>query len=207
MQHVLATEPCGGTQQMLNSMPRFMGKAAAPGRNRREAYSDLFHMMLKPPPGLFEPNVTPLLAAATPAVGAAVHETDAHDSETGGSSCGSTTDSLPAVGLVAAASRLQKEHGDPAPAENMQKTRLLLSLDDAVPEAFALGSAERPTVGSSYHHLSLCKPCAHVFSKRGCWNGVNCEFCHLCERGELKRRQMERRAFKQALKGIARMQR
>jgi len=192
---------------MLNSMPRFMGKAAVTGRNRQEAYSDLLHMMPKSPPGLSEPNLTPLLAAATPAVGAAVLETDAHDSEAGGSSCGSTTDSLPAVGLVDAASRLQKELGDLASAENVQKTRLLLSLDDAVPEAFALGSAERPTVGSSYHHLSLCRPCAHAFSKRGCWNGVNCEFCHLCEHGELKRRQMERRAFNQAIKGIARMQR
>jgi len=190
-------------------MPRFLGEAAVNVRSLQEANSNLQCTTPKPPPGLFEPMVTPLLAVASPAGGATVLcETDAHGSEAGGSSCCSTTNSLTAVGVVAAASHLQKQPGDPALAEHVgQKPHSLLSQNDAMPEAFVLGSAVRPTVGSSYHHLGLCKPCAHAFSNRGCWNGVNCEFCHLCERGELKRRQLERRAFKRAVMGIVRLQR
>jgi len=54
-----------------------------------------------------------------------------------------------------------------------------------------LGSNELPTVGSAGHHLGGCKPCAFAHTK-GCENGVNCNFCHLCEPGEKKRRQKRR---------------
>jgi hypothetical protein len=53
-----------------------------------------------------------------------------------------------------------------------------------------LGSADMPTVGSAGHCLGTCKPCAFYRSK-GCQNGVNCSFCHLCEAGEKRRRQKE----------------
>jgi len=36
-----------------------------------------------------------------------------------------------------------------------------------------------------------CKPCAFAHTK-GCENGVNCKFCHLCAPGEKKRRQRRR---------------
>jgi len=51
-----------------------------------------------------------------------------------------------------------------------------------------LGSPDMPTVGSAGHPWSACNPCAFVFVK-GCETGVNCPFCHLCQRGERKRRQ------------------
>merc|ERR1712039_282318 len=35
-------------------------------------------------------------------------------------------------------------------------------------------------------------PCAFIHNAIGCQNGINCEFCHLCEPGEKKRRQKER---------------
>jgi len=54
-----------------------------------------------------------------------------------------------------------------------------------------LGSRELPTVGSAGHHVGGCKPCAFAHKKR-CENGVNCNFCHLCEPGEKKRRQKRR---------------
>jgi len=54
-----------------------------------------------------------------------------------------------------------------------------------------LGSRELPTVGSAGHHVGGCKPCAFAHTK-GCENGVNCNFCHLCEPGEKKRRQKRR---------------
>eukprot|EP00411_Alexandrium_monilatum_P039028 CAMPEP_0175410320 /NCGR_PEP_ID=MMETSP0095-20121207/41556_1 /TAXON_ID=311494 /ORGANISM="Alexandrium monilatum, Strain CCMP3105" /LENGTH=437 /DNA_ID=CAMNT_0016709283 /DNA_START=14 /DNA_END=1324 /DNA_ORIENTATION=- len=48
-----------------------------------------------------------------------------------------------------------------------------------------------PSVGSRKHFLKSCKPCAFLYTK-GCANGVNCEFCHLCEAGEKKRRVKEK---------------
>jgi hypothetical protein len=60
------------------------------------------------------------------------------------------------------------------------------------PDHPLLGSPECPTIGSALHCQGACRPCAHAFTK-GCANGVGCQFCHLCEPGELKRRQRERR--------------
>jgi hypothetical protein len=58
--------------------------------------------------------------------------------------------------------------------------------------AGALGSAEMPSRGSALHQFGACKPCAFVFAE-GCVNGINCQFCHLCEPGEKRRRRKERR--------------
>lgn len=54
-----------------------------------------------------------------------------------------------------------------------------------------LGSPDLPTMGSGGHRYGSCKPCAFVHTK-GCGNGVQCQFCHLCSPGEKKRRQRER---------------
>lgn len=58
-----------------------------------------------------------------------------------------------------------------------------------------LGSPELPSRGSALHALGTCKPCAFVFQE-GCKNAAECQFCHLCEPGERKRRKKERRALK-----------
>jgi len=50
-----------------------------------------------------------------------------------------------------------------------------------------LGSAAMPTIGSQGHFNGTCKPCAFVNTK-GCKDGEQCNFCHLCEPGEKKRR-------------------
>eukprot|EP00446_Apocalathium_sp_SHHI-4_P068738 CAMPEP_0177517432 /NCGR_PEP_ID=MMETSP0369-20130122/45970_1 /TAXON_ID=447022 ORGANISM="Scrippsiella hangoei-like, Strain SHHI-4" /NCGR_SAMPLE_ID=MMETSP0369 /ASSEMBLY_ACC=CAM_ASM_000364 /LENGTH=312 /DNA_ID=CAMNT_0018996435 /DNA_START=47 /DNA_END=983 /DNA_ORIENTATION=+ len=55
----------------------------------------------------------------------------------------------------------------------------------APPAASALGSAEIPTVGSAGHLWGVCKPCAFMHTK-GCSNGIECKFCHLCFPGEKK---------------------
>jgi len=70
----------------------------------------------------------------------------------------------------------------------------VLRLADALggPE---LGSPEMPTAGSAGHRLGTCRPCAFYHTK-GCGNGVNCTFCHLCPPGEKKRRQKEKAADK-----------
>jgi len=54
-----------------------------------------------------------------------------------------------------------------------------------------LGSPAMPTIGSAGHGSGTCKPCAFVFSK-GCDNGTECQFCHLCDAGEKRRRQKEK---------------
>jgi hypothetical protein len=63
----------------------------------------------------------------------------------------------------------------------------ILRLADALPEP-ELGSAEMPTRGSVGHRTGNCKPCAFYHTK-GCGNGTDCSFCHLCPPGEKKRRQ------------------
>jgi hypothetical protein len=56
-----------------------------------------------------------------------------------------------------------------------------------------LGTAEMPTIGSMNHHFGTCKPCAFLY-KQGCNNGVHCQFCHICDPGEKKRRQKDKKA-------------
>lgn len=51
-----------------------------------------------------------------------------------------------------------------------------------------------PSIGSVGHMTGDCKPCAFLHSK-GCVSGNNCVFCHLCDSGEKKRRQKEKKAF------------
>jgi hypothetical protein len=48
-----------------------------------------------------------------------------------------------------------------------------------------------PTVGSALHASGSCKPCA-FFHTKGCANGADCQFCHLCEKEEKRRRQQAR---------------
>eukprot|EP00928_Gymnodinium_smaydae_P013840 TRINITY_DN15022_c0_g1_i1.p1 TRINITY_DN15022_c0_g1~~TRINITY_DN15022_c0_g1_i1.p1 ORF type:complete len:363 (+),score=61.21 TRINITY_DN15022_c0_g1_i1:79-1167(+) len=55
-----------------------------------------------------------------------------------------------------------------------------------------LGSAALPTRGSMNHRNGTCRPCAFMHTK-GCNNGVDCTFCHLCPPGERKLRKKERK--------------
>jgi hypothetical protein len=48
-----------------------------------------------------------------------------------------------------------------------------------------------PSVGSALHAEGTCKPCAFVHTK-GCENGTQCEFCHLCDPDEKRNRQKAR---------------
>jgi len=55
----------------------------------------------------------------------------------------------------------------------------------------AVGSLQRPSVGSVRHGQGKCKPCAFFTSDEGCGSGVTCLFCHLCQAGEKKRRKKD----------------
>jgi hypothetical protein len=70
----------------------------------------------------------------------------------------------------------------------------------------ALGSAALPSRGSALHRYGACKPCAFVYQE-GCENGVECQFCHLCDPGERKRRKKERLASKRDSREEARRNR
>jgi len=57
----------------------------------------------------------------------------------------------------------------------------------------ALGLPEGITsIGALGHDTNTCKPCAWNWKPGGCMKERNCSFCHLCEKGELKRRRKER---------------
>lgn len=51
-----------------------------------------------------------------------------------------------------------------------------------------------PSRGSDGHSVGQCKPCA-FFHTKGCASGQDCQFCHLCPKGEKQRRQKEKREF------------
>jgi hypothetical protein len=50
-----------------------------------------------------------------------------------------------------------------------------------------------PSAGSAGHELGDCKPCAFVHKTRGCSLAAECPFCHLCDSGEKKKRQREKK--------------
>jgi len=48
------------------------------------------------------------------------------------------------------------------------------------------------------HARKECRPCAyHVYKPDGCRRGDACEFCHLCTRGEIKKRKKENKSLRQ----------
>lgn len=51
-------------------------------------------------------------------------------------------------------------------------------------------TAGLPSVGSMGHHLGQCKVCA--FIEKGCTNGQNCPFCHLCDASALRQLKKEK---------------
>jgi hypothetical protein len=85
------------------------------------------------------------------------------------------------------------------PPTSFQQALEVASVRSGTPE---LGSPELPSVGSLGHHIRRCKPCAFA-TRMGCSNGVQCQFCHLCETGEKKRRRKEKRALIGAARKLA----
>lgn len=55
-----------------------------------------------------------------------------------------------------------------------------------------------PSIGSLQHFAvaadgqPACRPCAWFHKRHGCQNAENCQFCHLCPEGELKRRKKDK---------------
>merc|ERR1711971_159211 len=74
--------------------------------------------------------------------------------------------------------------------ESLTECPLQVQVDEVIEKAEpALGSEELPNIGSAGHNAGTCRPCIFAHSRGGsCENGMNCTFCHLCEKGERKRR-------------------
>merc|ERR1719420_552013 len=45
-----------------------------------------------------------------------------------------------------------------------------------------------PSMGSNSHGTGKCLPCAWFWKPKGCQNGKDCQYCHMCPEGELKAR-------------------
>jgi hypothetical protein len=73
----------------------------------------------------------------------------------------------------------------------------VLSLEAAIPPAEILQTV--PSIGSWQHSSGNCRPCAFLYT-RGCENGQSCEFCHLCSRGEKKKRLKEKRVTRREIR-------
>jgi len=78
----------------------------------------------------------------------------------------------------------------PVNSSAAQPMARILMLSEALPEP-SLGSPEMPTIGSAGHNIGTCKPCA-FFHTKGCGNGVQCFFCHLCAPEEKRKRQKDK---------------
>jgi hypothetical protein len=92
---------------------------------------------------------------------------------------------------------LAEPEAPPVPSHTATRPALaavpVLLLSEAVSQSVVVsqpvGSPELPSVGSADHASGTCKPCAYFAHSRGCANGLQCQFCHFCPPGELKRRQ------------------
>merc|ERR1712032_663708 len=62
-------------------------------------------------------------------------------------------------------------------------------------------SVELPSAGSAGHFSGRCKPCAFVHTS-GCASGNACVFCHVCEPGEKKRRQKNKKELFRSMRHI-----
>jgi len=108
-----------------------------------------------------------------------------------------------AAGLVAIPSAATDAAAGPTavvPTPSVQSSYVPADASDKLPQP-AL-----PSEGSVGHAAGWCKPCAFVYTT-GCAHGQACQFCHLCEPGEKKRRRkakMERRRAAQKLRADAR---
>merc|ERR1719415_378026 len=60
--------------------------------------------------------------------------------------------------------------------------------------------------GSVLHFQGTCKPCAFFWKVVGCKYGSECEFCHLCDADERKRRNKEKRMAMHAMQASSRTQ-
>jgi hypothetical protein len=82
----------------------------------------------------------------------------------------------------------------PAAPSTLPTQACVLRLSQVLAEP-TLGSEAFPTIGSAGHHTGQCKPCA-FFHTKGCGNGTQCSFCHLCGPDEKKKRKSDKKELR-----------
>lgn len=89
----------------------------------------------------------------------------------------------------------EEEEDVPQPALSRALTTPPECHNDA-PRPLALAELVGPqshSKGSELHFQGACKPCAFFWKVIGCNYGSECEFCHLCDSEERKRRNKDKR--------------
>jgi len=64
------------------------------------------------------------------------------------------------------------------------------TVDRETPQCFIVPEADRQpeySAGSALHGTGQCKPCAWFWRPQGCFNFSECQHCHMCDRGKLKK--------------------
>eukprot|EP00435_Cladocopium_sp_Y103_P027312 s2093_g6.t1 len=85
-------------------------------------------------------------------------------------------------------------NGDCSPQRKTEESRKTEDIPLMSPKYVELSKGSRS-------HPDACKPCAWFWHHKGCQSGVDCEFCHLCPRGELKARQARQKELKTVPRG------
>jgi len=89
------------------------------------------------------------------------------------------------------------------PPGAMDKENEAGNLPQAPQQPFTPLKAEAEESAGSGSHPHDCKPCAWFHHARGCQRGENCEFCHLCPPGEIKRRKKDKYRLLRERRGAA----
>lgn len=74
----------------------------------------------------------------------------------------------------------------------------VLDLGNLITEESADDGPVQTNIGSQYHSMGHCKPCA-FFHTKGCESGDDCIFCHECDPGEKKLRRKEKQEARKML--------
>merc|ERR1712060_435236 len=95
----------------------------------------------------------------------------------------------------------------PEPPMTFSYTAPPMQNDAPRPLALAeLVSPQPSSKGSVLHYQGTCKPCAFFWKVVGCKYGSECEFCHLCDADERKRRNKDKRIAMHAMQASSQVQ-
>jgi len=88
------------------------------------------------------------------------------------------------------------------PSHTLTRAIVAKDMEPCYIEVPSLTKATLPTsFGSIVHASGQCRPCAWVH-KDQCRNGTNCNYCHLCPPGELKRRKRKKWEAQQKMETV-----
>jgi len=97
---------------------------------------------------------------------------------------------LDACTFVSSARRVSRRRTwQPEPQHGQESSHLPIPVEIEACRPVAL-----PSVGAALHSSGQCKPCAWFWKAESCQWGAECQHCHMCPEGELRRRKREKQA-------------